>query len=159
MDLPLGDQAVRLPRLAVVREVRADDVLQVHPQVTVVVLMHEPARRRAGDDRAALARHEDARAEGLLAGVLEHDVRVLATGQLADARAETLPLLGVLVVLVLPEPVALRVAVDDQLRAHLAADLRLLRARHHTDRRRAAVQRELRRVRAETAGRTPDEDG
>jgi hypothetical protein len=39
--------------------------------------------------------------------VLEDDVDVLAAGQRADLLAEALPLLGVLVVLVLPELVAL----------------------------------------------------
>src|SRR5262245_141611 len=58
MDLSLGDQAVRLPRLAVVGEVRADDALQVHPEVAVVVLVQEAARRRARDDRAAALGHE-----------------------------------------------------------------------------------------------------
>src|SRR4026209_2672351 len=56
VDHALVDQPVGLPRLAVVREVRADDPLEVHPQVAVVVLVHEAAGRGAGHDRAALAR-------------------------------------------------------------------------------------------------------
>ena len=86
---------------------RADDALEVHPQVAVVVLVLEARRRRAGHDRAALARDVDARAERLPARVLEDDVGVVAAGQLADPGAEALPLLGVLVVLVTPELVAL----------------------------------------------------
>src|SRR5690348_11104185 len=37
VDLALGDEAVGLPRLAVVGEVAGDDLLEVHPQVAVVV--------------------------------------------------------------------------------------------------------------------------
>src|SRR4051794_37639653 len=55
VDVALGDQAVGLVRLAVVREVRADDALEVHPEVAVVVLVQEAGGARAGDDRAALA--------------------------------------------------------------------------------------------------------
>src|SRR5579859_1621907 len=115
VDHALLDQPVRLPGLAVVGEVRADDPLQVHPQVPVVVLVVEAARRGAGDDRAAAAGHVHRGAEGLPARVLEHDVRVLAVGQLPDPGAETLPLLGILGLRVGPELVALGAAVDDQL--------------------------------------------
>ena len=96
-------------------------------------------------------------AEGLAARVLEDDVHVLAAGQLADALAEALPLARVLVVLVLPELVALGVAVDDRLGAHLPADLRLLLAGDDADRVGAAGQRELRGVRAESAAGAPDQ--
>ena len=43
-----GDQPVGLPRLAVVGEVGADDPLEVHPEVAVVVLVHvaRTSRRR-----------------------------------------------------------------------------------------------------------------
>ena len=83
------------------------------------------ARRSAGE------LHD---AEGLAARVLEDDVDVLAAGELADALAEALPLLRVLGVLVLPELVALGVAVDDQLGAHRAHDVGLFRAADHADR-------------------------
>src|SRR3954447_5786942 len=126
VDLALGDEAVGLPRLAVVGEVGGDDPLEVHPQVAVVVLVHVAAGRGAGGDGAALAGHEDRRAERLAAGVLEDDVDVLAAGELTDLGAEALPLLRVLGVLVLPELVALLGAVDDQLRAHRAGDGGLL---------------------------------
>src|SRR6478735_5435134 len=118
VDLALRDEAVGLPRLAVVGEVRGDDPLEVHPQVAVVVLVHVAAGGGAGGDGAALAGDVDRGAEGLAAGVLEDDVDVLAAGQLADLGAEALPLLRVLGVLVLPELVALLGAVDDHLRAH-----------------------------------------
>src|SRR5665647_365227 len=42
VDEPAVDQVVGLPRLAVVGEVRADDALEAHPQVAVVVLVQEP---------------------------------------------------------------------------------------------------------------------
>src|SRR5262245_25831341 len=54
MDLSLGNQPVGLPRLAVVGEVRADDPLQVNPQIAVVVLVQPAARGRARDERATL---------------------------------------------------------------------------------------------------------
>src|SRR3954454_679783 len=41
MDQPPVDEPVGLPRLLVVGEVRADDPLEVHPQVAVVVLVQE----------------------------------------------------------------------------------------------------------------------
>ncbi len=101
------DQPVGLPRLLVVGEVAADDPLEVHPEVAVVVLVQEAARGGAGDDGAAALGDVDAGAERLPAGVLEDDVRVLAAGQLADPLAEAAPLVRVLGLLVLPEPVAL----------------------------------------------------
>ena len=101
VDHALGDQPVGLPGLAVVGEVRADDPLEGHPQVAVVVLVHVARRGSAGDDRAAALGHVDRGAEGLAARVLEDDVHVLAAGQLPDPGAEPLPLLGVLGVLVL----------------------------------------------------------
>src|SRR3954453_13594962 len=115
VDQAAVDEPVGLPRLLVVGEVAADDPLEVHPQVAVVVGVHVAAGRGAGDDRAALLGDVDAGAEGLPAGVFEDDVDVVAAGQLADLLAEPLPLLGVLGGLVLPEPVALGGAVDDQL--------------------------------------------
>src|SRR5665811_1701916 len=42
VDEPAVDQVVGLPRLAVVGEMRADDALEAHPQVAVVVLVQEP---------------------------------------------------------------------------------------------------------------------
>src|SRR3954452_8363344 len=158
MDLPLGDQPVRLPRLAIVREMRADDLFQAHPEVPVVVLMEESTGRCARHHGSSLPRHVDAGAERLPARVFEHDVGVVPAGQLADAGAESLPLLRVLGDVVLPELVTLRIAIDDQLGAHLPADLGLLFAADHADRGRAAVQRELGGVGAEAAGRAPDQD-
>src|SRR4051812_21757191 len=102
VDQAAVDEPVGLPGLPVVGEVAADDPLEVHPEVAVVVLVHVAAGRGASDDDAALAHHVDRGAEGLPARVLEHDVDVVAPGQLADALAEPVPLLGVLVVLVLP---------------------------------------------------------
>src|SRR5699024_562763 len=82
VDRTLGDEAVGLPRLAVVGEVAGDDPLEVHPQVAVVVLVHVARGRRAGGDGAALAGDEHGGPEGLAARVLEDDVDVLAAGEL-----------------------------------------------------------------------------
>src|SRR5512144_552597 len=156
VDEALRDEAVRLPCLPVVGEVRPDDPLEVHPQVPVVVLVPEPAGRGAGDDGAPALRDVHARPERLPPGMLEHDVRVLA-GELADPRAEALPLPGVLRLLVLPEPEPLRLAVDDQLGTHAPAELGLVVAGHDADGDRPTVERHLRGVRSEPAGGAPDE--
>ena len=78
LDASLVDEAVHVPRLLVVGEVRRDDALQLHPEVAVVVLEHEPGGGRAGDDRAAALGDEHRGAERRATGVLEHDARVLA---------------------------------------------------------------------------------
>ena len=91
MDPALADEPVRLPRLAVVREVAALERLLVHPEVAVVVLDHEAARRRARDDGAAARAHEHRRAHRRAPRVLEHDVGV-AADELADPLAEPSPL-------------------------------------------------------------------
>ena len=96
-------------------------------------------------------------AEGLPARVLEDDVDVLAAGQLADPLAEPPPLLGVLGVLVLPEPVVLGAAVDDQLGAHPRQISALSVAGDHAHRGGAAVERELGGVAAEAAAGAPDQ--
>ena len=56
----------------------------------------KPGRRRAGDDRAALAGDEDARAERLAAGVLEHDVDVAPPVSSRIVLPSRMPLLRVL---------------------------------------------------------------
>src|SRR5512135_3874417 len=127
VDQAALDEPVGLPRLPVVREVGADDPLEVHPQVAVVVLVEEAAGGGTGHDRATAPGDVHRGAERLPARVLEDDVDVVAAGQLADPLAEPLPFLRVLGLLVLPEPVALGAAVDDQLGAHPPADLGLLR--------------------------------
>ena len=53
--LPSMMRLVGRPRLAVVGEVRALDRLELHPEVTVVVLDHVATRRRARHDRARRA--------------------------------------------------------------------------------------------------------
>src|SRR3712207_5333321 len=53
MDQAAGDQIVRRPRLGVIREVGADDALEVHPEVAVVVAVLVARGGRAGHDRAA----------------------------------------------------------------------------------------------------------
>ena len=125
--LPSPIEPVRLPRLAVVREVTALERLLVHPEVAVVVLDHEAAGGRAGDDRPAARAHEHRRAHRRTARVLEHDVGIGAD-ELADPLAEAAPLGRVLRVLVLPELVALGLAVDDVLDAHARAAARRARA-------------------------------
>src|SRR4051812_38173006 len=130
LHLALADEPVGLPGLPVVGEVAALDGLQAHPQVAVVVLDHVARGGGAGDDRAAPAGDEDRGAHGVAAGVLEDDVGV-AAGQLPDALAEAAPLGRVLGALVLPEAVALGLAVDDVLHAELVHQGDLLRRGHH----------------------------
>ena len=158
MDPALPDEPVRLPRLAVVGEVAALERLLVHPEVAVVVLDHESARRRAGDDGAAPRAHEHRRAHGRTTRVLEHDVGI-AADELPDPLAEPSPLGRVLGLLVLPELEALGLAVDHVLDAQCVEQLGPLGARHDADRRAAAVEHVLARVRADPAAGAPDEDG
>ena len=137
MDHALLDEPVGLIRLLVVSEVRANDALQVHPEVAVVVLVHVAGGRGTGGDGAALLRDVDTGSKRFAARVLVDDVDVLAARELTDLLAEALPFLRILGVLVLPELVALCVAVDDVLRTHGAADVGLLGGGHHTHRDRA----------------------
>ena len=78
VDPRFAHHPVRLPRLAVVREVTALERLEVHPEVAVVVLDLEPRRGRARDDRPAPLGDEHRRAHRRAARVLEHDVDVAA---------------------------------------------------------------------------------
>src|SRR6266508_6245850 len=87
LDHALGDEPVGVPGLAVVGEVAGLDLLQLHPQMPVVVLDHVAAGGRAGDDRAAPGAHEHRGPHGLAARVLEDDVRILA-GEGADVLSE-----------------------------------------------------------------------
>src|SRR5215475_13477645 len=151
MDRAARDQPVRLPRLAVVREVRSDDPLEVHPEVPVVVLVKESGCGSAGDDRAAALGDVDADAERVAARVLEHDVRIFAAGEFSNALAEAAPFVGVLRDLVLPEREAFGIAIDHKVRTHPATEVRLLGAGYHAHGCRTAVERELSGVRAESA--------
>ena len=115
LDPALVEQPVGLPTpRRSWRSGTAIERLQLHPEVAVVELDHVARRRRARDDGAAALAGEDRRAHRLAAGVLEHDVGVVADER-ADLLAEPPPLALVLGVLVGPEPVALRLAVDDRL--------------------------------------------
>ena len=67
---------------------------------------------------------EDRRPHGLAPGVLEDDVDVL-TDQAPDVLAQTPPLGLVLGVLVLPEPVVGRLAVDHRLDPEVVEELHL----------------------------------
>src|SRR5690348_16136104 len=107
MDPSPAHQTVGFPRLAVVGEVRADHPLEPHPQVTVVVLVQVAGCGGTSDHRTAAPSHIDRRAEGVPSWMLQHDVGIVATGQLPNARAEPPPLPGVLLLLVLPEAVPL----------------------------------------------------
>src|SRR5581483_9756565 len=156
LDLAVADQPVGLPGLPVVGEVAALDGLQAHPQVPVVVLDHVARRGGAGDDRAAPPGHEHRGAHRVAAGVLEDDVGV-AAGQLPEALSEPAPLCRVLGALVLPEAVALGLAVDNVLDAELVHELDLLRRGDDRHRRAAAVQHVLAGVAAEPAARPPDQ--
>ncbi len=157
MDQTLGDQSVGLPRLAVVREVRSDHALEVHPQIAVVIGVQEAAGGGAGHDRPAAPGDVDGGAEGLPPGMLEDDVGVLAAGEFPDLLAEALPFLRVLGVLVLPEPVVLLGPVDHQLGAHAVHDLGLAGGGDDADRDRAAVEGHLRGVGTEPTAGAPDQ--
>ena len=157
-DLAVDDRLVGRPRLAVVREVRALDGLELHPQVPVVVLDHVAARRRAGDDRAAALGHEDARAHRGAARVLEDDVGVVAD-QGADVLAEPAPLAT--------RPGCARPSRTgspsprgrSRARSPARAGCRpCLRSRHDADRRAARVEHVLDGEGADAARRAPDQD-
>src|SRR5690606_12742412 len=115
------------------------DALQLHPQVTVVVLDHVAGGRGAGDDRAATLGDEHRGAHGRAPGVLEDDVGILA-GERADLLAEPPPLPLVLGVLVGPELVALFATIDHTLAAHRLQELHPVGRGHHADRTAAAVE-------------------
>src|SRR5680860_1527215 len=158
MDLAFAHETVRLPRLAVVGEVTALQRLEVHPEVPVVVLDHEAARRRAGDDHPAAFGHEHRRTHRGAPRVLEDDVGVGA-GELADLLAETAPLGRVLLAGVVPERVALGPAVDDVFDAHVVEERGTLGRRHDAHRGAAAVEHVLTRVRTDATGGSPYEHG
>src|SRR5690606_20984803 len=154
VDHAEAHEAVDLDGLVVVEPVRADDALEPHPQEAVVVLVPVPGGRPARDDLPAALGDVHRRAERLPAEVLEHDAGVLAD-EAADRLAQDPPGLGV------PEPLLAElqlVAVDDVLAALRADDLRLLLGRHDGDGDAPAVLHQLRRERAEPAGRAPDQD-
>ncbi len=121
VDHALRNEAIGLPRLTVIGEVRADYALEVHPEVAVVVFMHEARGGCARNDFAALAGDVDRRTKRLAAGVLEDDVNVVAAGEFANLLAEALPFCGVLRALVLPEFVVLGIAIDNEFGTHGAA--------------------------------------
>ena len=157
MDARVAHETIRLPRLAVVREVATLQRLQVHPEVAVVVLDLEPRRGRARDDHAAALGDEHRRAHRRAARVFEHDVDV-APDEAADLLAEPQPLGRVLFGVVgVPELVVLGAPVDHGFTTHRAQQLGALLRRHDTDRSAAAVEHVLRRVRTDATGRAPDE--
>ena len=73
----------------------------------------------------------------------------------ADVLAEAAPLRLVLGVLVLPEPVVGRLAVDDRLHPEVVQELDLVRGRHHADRGAASVEHVLHGVGAEAPRGAP----
>src|SRR5690606_28631498 len=131
VDLALGDEAVGLPRLPVVGEMRSDDPLEGHPQVAVVVLVAVAGSGRTGHDGAALAGDVYRGAEGVPAGMFDDDVGILPAGELPDPAAEPFPFRRALGAFLLPERVALVGAVDNRVVAHRPAAGGLGRAGHH----------------------------
>ena len=81
-----------------------------------------------------------------------------AADQRADVLAEAPPLRLVLRVLVGPEAIVGRLAVDDGLDAQVVEQLDLLGRRDHADRRASAVEHVLDGVASEAAAGPPDED-
>src|SRR4029453_6059992 len=115
MNQAFCNQPVCLPGLAVVGEVGADDAFEVHPQVAVVVLVHEARGGRTADDGSALASDERAGAERFTAGMFEDDVGILACGQFTNPGPQPTPFALVLRGRVLPELVCLRLPVGDEI--------------------------------------------
>src|SRR5579883_753389 len=141
IDAALDDQLVGLARLQEVGEVAALDALLAHP--------HEAGIHRqivaggaGAEHHHAAALHDEARhGEGLLAGMLEHEVDVVAlAGVLPDRRAELAALLHVFGIALLVVDVGQRapavevVAVDDALGAEAHDEIRLRRVGDHADR-------------------------
>ena len=151
MDHSLGDQAVRLVCFPIVGEVAAHDALEIHPQIAVVVFVHEAGCGRARHDGAAFTGDVDAGAESLTPRMLEHDVDVVSARELPDLFAESLPFLGVLGGLVLPELVPLGRAIDDQVGSHGAHNLGLALVGNDTHGDSTTVQRVLGRVGAQAS--------
>src|ERR1700684_4072017 len=100
--------------------------------MTIVVLDHVATCRGTGDNGSPAPGDEDTRAHGRATGVLKDNVGVSAD-QLAYVFAESAPLALVLGVLVLPEAVVHRLAVDHVLTSHFAQSLgpRLVRDDSH----------------------------
>jgi hypothetical protein len=138
--------------------VAADDALEVHPQVAVVVLVLVAAARPARHDHAAAPGHERGDADGGPADVVEHHVRVLADGG-ADGLAEPFArrdrLLRRAGRAVAAQPDL--VAVDDDVAAEPAQRGGLAPGADDPDRDAAGGLDELHRVRAEAAHRAPDQ--
>src|SRR5205807_3486100 len=95
---------------------------------------------------------------GLAAGMLEHDAGVLPD-QAADVLAQAAPLALVLGVLIAPEAVAGRLAVDHRLAAEVLQQLDLLGRAHHADGDPPAVEHVLHRVAAQPSRRSPHQHG
>ena len=150
------DELVGVPRLAVVGEVGALDGLELHPEVAVVVLDHVARRGRAGHDRPRPLAGEHRRTHRLPPRVLEDDLG-LGADQAADVLAEAAPLRLVLGVLVRPEAVVRRLAVDHGLDPEVVEQLDLLGRGHDADRRAAAVEHVLDGVAAEATAGPPDQ--
>ena len=83
--------------------------------------------------------------------MLEHDVDVVSARELPDLFAESLPFLGVLGGLVLPELVPLGRAIDDQVGSHGAHNLGLALVGNDTHGDSTTVQRVLGRVGAQAS--------
>src|SRR5690625_3131499 len=96
MDQALIDQPVCLPRLAVLRELRALTILQGRPRVPVVIFVQEARSRATCDDRPARARHAYRSAEGFASGLRGGEIGVFAAGEFTACLAETPPLAGIL---------------------------------------------------------------
>jgi len=150
LDAAVDDELVGPVGLERVGEVRADDLLLPHPQVADVELELVAGGGAADDDLAELLGHQDRGREGLGPDVLEHDVGIVATGELADLLAEPARLLRPLAEVELA-------AVDDELGAQAPAQLGLVVARDHGDRRRAGQLAQLDGEHAQAPGGAPDQ--
>jgi hypothetical protein len=155
-DLALADELVGVPGLAVVGEVRALDRLELHPEVAVVVLDHVARGGGAGHDGPRPLAGEHRCPHGLAPGCSK-TISGSPPTRVPDVLAEAAPLRLVLGVLVAPEPVAGRLAVDDRLDAEVVEQGHLLGRRDDADRRAAAVEHVLHGEAAQAAAGPPDQ--
>src|SRR5262249_10559991 len=155
---PFTDQAIRLPGLAVVGEVGADDALLVHPQVAVVVLVIVTGGRGAGDNRSARPRDEDARGKGFVTGVFIDDIGIFTSSEIADLLAKTAQLFHVLRAIRIPKFILLSPAVNDPTGADGFTQFHPFFRRHDTNGKGPRIQHILDGKAAEPADRSPNED-
>src|SRR5215207_6425802 len=84
MDGTFTDQPIRFPRFPVVRKVRANNLLLVHPQIAVVVLVHVTSRRGTRHHDASRSDYIDARRKRIVSWMFIDNIRVFTSGEITD---------------------------------------------------------------------------